>query len=107
SRTADAATRALLARVDHPPTRQAVLAERALLRGLGGGCQVPVGAQTRREGERLTLRGVVIRPDGSQRVEGEVSGPAEGAEGVGRRRAEGRLGRGAGELLGAGEAPPG
>jgi hydroxymethylbilane synthase len=106
-RTADAATRDLLARVNHPPTRQAVLAERALLRGLGGGCQVPVGAQTRREGEWLTMRGVVIRPDGSQRVEGAVSGPAEGAEELGQRLAEELLRCGAQELLKAGEAPPG
>jgi hydroxymethylbilane synthase len=104
-RAADEATRALLARVDHPPTRQAVLAERALLRGLGGGCQVPVGAQTRREGERLTLRGVVIRPDGGERVEGEVSGPAEGAEELGRRLAEELLRSGAQRLLGAEGGP--
>jgi hydroxymethylbilane synthase len=98
-RAADAGTRALLAKTDHAPTRHMVLAERALLRGLGGGCQVPVGAQTALAGERLTLRGVVIRPDGGVRVEGQVSGPAADAEMVGQRLAEDLLRQGARELL--------
>jgi hydroxymethylbilane synthase len=98
-RSADTATRALLERVNDPATRLAVRAERALLRGLGGGCQVPVGAQTTREGDRLTLRGVVIRPDGCERVEGQVSGPADTAEELGQRLAEELLRRGARELL--------
>jgi hydroxymethylbilane synthase len=98
-RAADAGTRALLARIDHAPTRQMALAERALLRGLGGGCQVPVGAQTTLGGERLTLRGVVIRPDGGVRVEGQASGPAADAEAVGQRLAEDLLRQGARELL--------
>ncbi len=67
-RSADTRARALLERVNDAGTRLAVLAERAMLRGLGGGCQVPVGAQTTRDGHRLTLRGVVIRPDGGERV---------------------------------------
>jgi hydroxymethylbilane synthase len=106
-RAADAATRALLARIDHTPTRQAVLAERALLRGLGGGCQVPVGAETTHTGDHLTLRGVVIQPAGGERVEGEVSGPPGSAEELGKRLAEDLLRRGARALLEAGGAPPG
>jgi hydroxymethylbilane synthase len=105
-RSADAATRALLTKIDHEPTRPCVLAERALLRGLGGGCQVPVGAQTVREGDTLLLRGVVIRPDGGARVEGQVRGPANAAEELGQRLAEDLLGRGARELLEAGGMPP-
>ena len=62
-RTDDAETRRLLAGLDDAATRQAVLAERALLRGLGGGCQVPIGAAARVDGGRLTLRGAVLPPD--------------------------------------------
>ncbi len=105
-RSNDTATRELLARIDHEPTRQMVLAERALLRGLGGGCQVPVGAQTTRDGERLTLRGVVIRPDGVVRIEGLVSGLRTAAEELGQRLAEELLERGARALLDADCAQP-
>jgi hydroxymethylbilane synthase len=102
-RAADTMTRDLLAKLNDPPTHRAVLAERALLRGLGGGCQVPVGAHTTDRGA-LTLRGVVIAPDGRERVEGQLSGPAEEAETLGQRLAEDLLGRGARELL-AGRVP--
>jgi hydroxymethylbilane synthase len=105
-RAADAGTRALLEKIDHAPTRQMVLAERALLRGLGGGCQVPVGAQTTLDGERLMLRGVVIRPDGRVRVEGQTSGSADAAEAVGQRLAEDLLRQGARELLEGAGSPP-
>jgi hydroxymethylbilane synthase len=99
-RADDPATRALLDPLDDAPTRQAVLAERALLRGLGGGCLVPVGASAAVRGDRLELRAAVLAPDGSRRVRGEVAGPAGEAEDLGRRLAEDLLARGARELLG-------
>jgi hydroxymethylbilane synthase len=92
---------ALLRQLDDPTTRQAVLAERALLRGLGGGCEVPVGAVTAVGGGELTLRGVVLRPDGTGRVEGRLSGAFERAEELGYRLAEQLLASGARELLAA------
>jgi hydroxymethylbilane synthase len=98
-RADDAATRALLAALDDFPTRAAVLAERALLRGLGGGCLVPVGAAAAVTEGRLTLRAAVLPPDGRARVAGEDAGPAADAEAVGRRLAEALLARGARELL--------
>lgn len=98
-RADDRATLALLGPLDHPPTHQAVLAERALLRTLVGGCQVPIGAAATVADDRLTLRGVVLRPDGKQRLEGTVQGPASAAEALGRRLAEELLTRGAGEFL--------
>jgi len=51
--------------LNHQPTRTAVLAERALLNELGGGCQVPIGAHAQVTGDDVTLIGVVARPDGS------------------------------------------
>jgi hydroxymethylbilane synthase len=95
----DAATRALLEPLNHSPTRQAVLAERALLRALGGGCQVPIGAATVIRGEDLTLRAVVIQPDGSRRLEGQVTGPRTAPEELGRRLAGELWARGAQQLL--------
>ncbi len=98
-RADDGPTRALLAQLDDPDTHAAVLAERSLLRALGGGCQVPIGAATSLDGGVLSLRGAVIRPGGTRRIAGEVTGPAAAAEDLGRRLAEDLLARGAAALL--------
>jgi hydroxymethylbilane synthase len=98
-RADDAVTRSILEKLDHWPSSAAVRAERSLLRGLGGGCQVPIGAMTRLEGANLTLRGAVIAPDGSRRVLGEVNGPPEAAEALGHWLANDLLSQGAKELL--------
>jgi hydroxymethylbilane synthase len=98
-RTDDALTLGLLKQLDHLPTRQAVLAERALLRGLGGGCLVPMGASTRIEGSELLLRGAVLSPDGRQRIAAQHNGAAIEAETVGQQLAEMLLGSGARALL--------
>lgn len=98
-RTDDATTLALLDQLNHIPTRQAILAERALLRGLGGGCLVPIGASSRVESEKLMLRGVVLSPDGKQRVVAEHSGAASEAEVIGQQLAEILLASGAREVL--------
>ncbi len=99
-RADDERTRALLGPLNDAATRAAVLAERALLRGLGGGCQVPVGAATVVTDERLTLRGVVIDPDGKRRIEADIAGGIGTAEELGQRLAEQLLASGARELLG-------
>jgi hydroxymethylbilane synthase len=98
-RTEDAATFDLLDHLNDGPSRQAVLAERALLRGLGGGCLVPIGASARVEGARLTLRGAVLSPDGKQRVAAETTGTATEAETIGQQLAETLLASGARALL--------
>jgi hydroxymethylbilane synthase len=99
-RTEDRDTRAELEQLDHPATRQAVLAERAFLRSLGGGCQVPIGALATVREEVLTLHGVVLSPSGTQRLAGERTGPAHEAEEVGRGLAQQLLEEGARNLLG-------
>jgi hydroxymethylbilane synthase len=98
-READEATRALLSPLNDAATRAAVLAERAFLRGLGGGCLVPIGAHGAIEGEMLHLSGTVLPPDGSRRVQGRLSGPSNIAETLGQRLAELLMQQGAGELL--------
>src|ERR671927_390952 len=59
TRADDDETNALVSRLDDPRTRAAVVAERALLRSLGGGCQVPIAAHATVEGGRLKLDGPV------------------------------------------------
>lgn len=98
-RADDGAARELLARIDHAPARFAVLAERAMLRALGGGCEVPIGALTRSEGDALRLRGVVIDPDGTRRIEAERVGPSADPDALGRAVAAELLSRGASAIL--------
>ncbi len=98
-RCADADVLVILEKLNDVPTRWSVLAERAMLRGLGGGCQVPIGAVTKIVGEMLTLRGVVLPPDGTSRIEAEIAGPMEQAETLGQTLANRLREQGAAELL--------
>jgi hydroxymethylbilane synthase len=66
---------ALVAAIDHEPTRVAVLAERALLRALGGGCLAPLGALAEIADGQLRLRAAYEGPNGFTRV--DLSGPAD------------------------------
>ncbi len=98
-RTDDTQTRALLRRLDDIATRQAVLAERAFLRAMGGGCQVPMGAAATVSGPMLTLRAAVLTPDGRQRLEAQATGAAEEAERLGETVAQQLRDQGAAALL--------
>jgi hydroxymethylbilane synthase len=82
TRTAGAGWDACAA-LDHAATHSAVAAERAFLRALGGGCQVPIGAAATVTGAQLHLVGLVIAPDGSAVVRGELEGRVEDAEAIG------------------------
>jgi hydroxymethylbilane synthase len=99
TRSDDAETNALVVRLDDPRTRAAVLAERALLRSLGGGCQVPIAAHATVEGGRLKLDGLVATLDGTQVLRDSLGGDAADAARVGEKLAARLLERGAGELL--------
>ncbi|MGE3803323.1 MAG: hydroxymethylbilane synthase [Gemmataceae bacterium] len=98
-RADDETTANCLRQLDDGTARHAALAERALLRHLGGGCQVPIGAHTSLQDTLLTLRGVVLAPDGSERIEGSETGPLEDAERLGEVLARNLLNMGARELL--------
>lgn len=106
-RAADTGALGLVRVLDDRRTRQAVLAERAVLRRMQGGCRLPVGALAETDGERLFLRAAVIAPDGSQTIEGTRTGPAAEAEALGTDLAEELLAQGAGELLPDGAGVPG
>jgi hydroxymethylbilane synthase len=98
-RAGDEDVRAAVAALHHAPTARAVEAERALLAGLGGGCNVPLGAFAQDAGAgRLRLRAYVGREDGTDAVRGERAG--EDPSALGRALAEELLGRGASRLLG-------
>jgi len=87
--------------LDHAPTRVATTAERAFLRALEGGCQIPVAALGTVKGESLTLRGTVCSLDGRRAVSGSASGSADGAEAVGVNLASQLARQGATEILDA------
>jgi hydroxymethylbilane synthase len=90
--------RGLVRRVlNHGPTERSVLAERAMLRTLEGGCRVPVGAISAVRGTVVRLRGVVVSPDGALAYRGEAEG--EEPEEVGERLALDLLEQGAAAVL--------
>lgn len=85
--------------LDHPDTRAAVTAERALLGHLEGGCQVPVGALAEVDGDRLRLQAVVCALDGTRSVTDRMDGPSRKASEVGIGLAERLLKSGADAIL--------
>jgi hydroxymethylbilane synthase len=90
--------RGLVRRVlNHGPTERSVLAERAMLRALEGGCRAPVGAISAVRGTVVRLRGVVVSPDGALAYRGEAEG--EEPEEVGERLARDLLEQGAAVVL--------
>ena len=105
-RADDGDTRHLVEAVNDPATWAAVLAERAMLWGLGGGCLVPIGSLTTVDGHLLTLRGAVLNPDGTRRVVDTHRGPVDQPLNVGAELAARLLSAGARELLEA-LPPPG
>jgi hydroxymethylbilane synthase len=99
ARSADAETLRSLVILEDPQTRSGVTAERALLAGLGGGCQLPIGAWGRIESGKLVLDVVVMSPDGAQRLSERASGTPEEAESIGRQAAHKLRENGAAALL--------
>ena len=91
------AMRDALAFLDDTAARATTACERALLRGLGGGCQVPIGAFAKIDEGTLALMAIVGRPDGSELLRER----AEGAdpERLGRETAQTLLKKGADRIL--------
>ena len=86
-------------RLNHEPSNQAVRAERAVLAGLGGGCQLPVGAYAVVDGGELTVSGVVVERGRPLIVQAQTTGNARDAEDLGRWVAQELLWQGAEEML--------
>jgi hydroxymethylbilane synthase len=103
-RTADQATLRVVTRLDHPPSRSAFEAERGVMEGLGGGCALPLGAHAVLSASgQLSLRAVVIRPDGSEMIESHAEGPAPAA--VAEAVVQSLLAAGAADILNQVAAP--
>lgn len=99
ARAGDEEMLARLRRIEHAATRAETAAERAFLKKLEGGCQVPIGALARVRDGRLVLEGMVASLDGTKMVRAEATGALEQPEALGERLA-GRLeSMGAREIL--------
>ena len=85
--------------LEHTPTSQRCLAERAFLRELEGGCQVPIGVNTTFNGDELVLTGMVASLDGKQLIRDQASGASSDAEAIGIALAGTLKQQGAGEIL--------
>ena len=96
---ANSAVNEAVAPLDHPPTHLTVRAERAMLEGLGGGCQLPIAAYSQFDSGKLHLAGVVASPDGTRLLRASATGAPENPEDVGQRVAADLLRQGASELL--------
>ena len=91
--------RELVADLNHRPTGLELEAERAFLRELGGGCQIPIAGLARMREDRIRLVGLISSSDGKRIVRGEKAGAAGEAGTLGRNLAEELLSRGGAEIL--------
>jgi hydroxymethylbilane synthase len=98
-RSGDEDVLAVLKVLEHQPTAQRCYAERAFLRSLEGGCQVPIGVNSRIEGDTLTLDGIVASIDGQRLVRDRVTGSPADAENIGQELAQRVRAQGAQEIL--------
>jgi len=98
-RSVDEEIRSLLQPLEDVDTRYCVDAERAFLRTIQGGCQVPVGASTSIFDETLHLRAIVLSPDGQKWNEDSIAGAPAEAELLGRELADEMIADGAADLL--------
>lgn len=95
----DLFVRSLLSGLEHAPTRTMVLAERALLHRLQGGCQVPIAAHATLAGSDVTLEGLVASVDGKTIIRDTVRGTVADPESMGVQLAERLLARGGDKIL--------
>ena len=99
TRADDAACQDIVSKLNHEPTRIACLAERALLRGLGGGCQLPIAGHAVVVYDRLRLDGLIAARDGKEILRDHVTGNSTDAEQLGDELAQRLLKGGADRLL--------
>lgn len=89
----------LLKALQHQPTADRCYAERAFLRELEGGCQVPIGVNTTIDGDTLTLTGIIVSLDGQKLVKDSISGLAADADKLGIELARRAKQQGAQDIL--------
>ena len=74
SRLGDERIAAMLQKIGHQPTTWALACERAFLAALDGSCRTPIAGHATVEGSRLSFRGLILTPDGSEAHEVEAEG---------------------------------
>ena len=99
ARRDDDAVEEALRPLDHTISHASVLAERAMLAALKGGCLAPIAAWGRAEQDALSLTGRVISPDGSQKLEVTASGSVDAPIELGLEVAEELAAQGAADLI--------
>ena len=92
-RSDDARATAMLAAIHDGPTGQRLAAERAFLARLDGSCETPIAGLAVLEGDRIWLRGEILRLDGSRVISGDLRGLASDGPALGRALADDLLGR--------------
>jgi hydroxymethylbilane synthase len=99
SRVKDQEVAEILGKLDDEETRTVIIAERALLAALQGGCQVPLGAWARKERGELVIEAVVCSVDGAQYVRQKLRGPEGQAAELGQQLAQMLVDGGARDIL--------
>jgi hydroxymethylbilane synthase len=89
----DASTAEILSAIHDTPTGQRLAAERAFLLHLDGSCETPIAGLAILDGDQLYLRGEVLRPDGSEAINGEKRGPISDGPAMGIALAQELLAR--------------
>jgi hydroxymethylbilane synthase len=101
TRKDDDSTIAFVRSLNHEPTQLACRSERAFLRALGGGCELPIAGYAVASRNELVIEGLVADPVGHDVVRGKLAGSTSEAEELGSRLAHQLLKRGADRLLAA------
>lgn len=92
-RADDSRAAAMLEAIHHGPTGQRLAAERAFLEALDGSCETPIAGLAELDGNRLRLRGEILRTDGSEALSGERAGDVTDGAKMGRDLAVELLGQ--------------
>ena len=91
--------RGILQFIDDKNTRSVTLAERAFLRIVEGGCQVPIGVFANIEGNKITVEAIIASIDGQKIIRDKMIGAVEEAEVLGKSLADKLLNLGGREIL--------
>ena len=98
-RAGDREAQKCLDAIADPDATASILAERAFLGALGGGCRVPIGGTASCQKGKLTIWGGVFAPDGKQNFRGSLSGPSSQAVALGQKLARQLIDQGAKDVL--------
>ena len=97
----DEETKEIISQINHSNTWNSIVAERAFMHTLEGGCQVPVGCYTSLTGDEIKITGFVASLDGKQYIKQELSGNIINAEEIGTKLANQIISLGGKQILNA------